>query len=152
MKTFDQLSYNSLRPSSFCVHGAAILRETWSCFHSFSGLKTLLVTLKDPGVEVRIKDKYVRRREKFLVWPLVAAAIGDDKKNLRDHCSSYCARLQMPKGWNSCQCSQITEFFTFKGLSFIPVSSSFKHESPPADKVISLSMTTARETKLSFSL
>lgn len=62
------------------MHGAAILRETWSCFHSFSGLKTLLVTLKDPGVEARIKDKYVRRREKFLAWPLVAAAIGNDKK------------------------------------------------------------------------
>lgn len=135
------------------MHGAAILRETWSCFHSFSGLKTLLVTLKDPGVEARIKDKYVRRREKFLAWPLVAAAIGNDKKNnLRDHSSSYCARLQMPKCWNSCECSKITEVFTFKGLSFFPVSSSFKHESPPADKVISLSMTTARETKLSFAL
>lgn len=80
LKTFDQLSYNSLRPSCFCVYGAAILRETRSCFHSFSGLKTLLVTLKDPGVEVHIKDKYVRRREEFLAWPLVAAAMGDDKK------------------------------------------------------------------------
>lgn len=50
------------------------------------------LALTDPEMEINIKDKHVTRREKFLPWPIVSAAI-ENKQNLGDHSTSKYAEV-----------------------------------------------------------